>query len=151
MIVIEKDICLADKGEVIIQQVNCQNKMGSGVAKAIYTKYPEVKEKYREFCNGVEPDDLLGKFQQVKCLTDSRVVINMFSQLNYGRDGKRYTSYRAMRRALVDIAKMYEGADVTFAIPYGIGANLGGGDFSEITEIINSTLKGFMIKYYKKE
>lgn len=151
MIVIERDICLADKGEIIIHQVNCRNKMGSGVAKAIYTKYPEVKEKYHEFCNGIEPDELLGKYQQVNCITDSRVIINMFSQLNYGRDGRRYTSYRAMRKALVGIANLYKGCDVTFAIPYGIGANLGGGDFSEITEIIDSTLKVFMVKYYKKE
>ena len=29
--------------DIIVQQVNCRSVMGSGVAKAIYTRWPEVK------------------------------------------------------------------------------------------------------------
>lgn len=34
--------------EYIAQGVNCQNKMGSGVAKVIYERYPEVKKQYHD-------------------------------------------------------------------------------------------------------
>lgn len=33
----------------IMHQVNCQNVMGAGVAKALYTKYPIVKLSYHDF------------------------------------------------------------------------------------------------------
>lgn len=42
MKIINKDITTLKKG-ILIQQVNCQNAMGSGVAKAIYQKLPQVK------------------------------------------------------------------------------------------------------------
>ena len=38
------DVTKISRG-VIMHQVNCQNLMGAGVAKALYTKYPQVKEK----------------------------------------------------------------------------------------------------------
>ena len=44
----------------IAHGVNCQNVMGSGVAKALYTKFPEVKERYHEFCNHVREQTRLG-------------------------------------------------------------------------------------------
>lgn len=37
MKIINKDITTLKKG-ILLQQVNCQNAMGSGVAKAIYLK-----------------------------------------------------------------------------------------------------------------
>lgn len=48
---------------VIAHQVNCQNKMGAGVAKALYQRYPAVKSSYHAFCqqmlaNGGKPADL---------------------------------------------------------------------------------------------
>ena len=42
-----KDITSITKG-VIMHQVNCQNVMGSGVAKALYTKYPQVKSEFHK-------------------------------------------------------------------------------------------------------
>lgn len=56
---------LQAKEAAICHQVNCQNVMGSGVAKAIFTKWPEVKTEYHRFCNGRRPRDLLGKIQVV--------------------------------------------------------------------------------------
>ena len=48
MKIINKDITTLKKG-ILLQQVNCQNAMGSGVAKAIYTRWPIVKEEYHKF------------------------------------------------------------------------------------------------------
>lgn len=49
----------------ICHQVNCQNAMGSGVAKALYQKWPNVKSEYHSFCDSYEPNELLGKMQIV--------------------------------------------------------------------------------------
>lgn len=32
--------------DIICHQVNCQNVMGAGVAKALYTRFPQVKQSY---------------------------------------------------------------------------------------------------------
>ena len=44
---IKKDITTIEKG-VIMHQVNCQNVMGAGVAKALYTKHPKVKAAFHQ-------------------------------------------------------------------------------------------------------
>ena len=44
---IRKDISTITHG-VIMHQVNCQNKMGAGVAKALYNTYPQVKTEYHQ-------------------------------------------------------------------------------------------------------
>lgn len=44
---IQKDITTVEKG-VIMHQVNCQNVMGAGVAKAIYLKHPLVKQAFHD-------------------------------------------------------------------------------------------------------
>ena len=49
--------------DIIVQQVNCRSALGSGLAKAIYTRWPEVKTEYHEFCRKSTPFDLLGKVQ----------------------------------------------------------------------------------------
>lgn len=43
MNIIKKDITTIDEG-VILHQVNCQNAMGSGVAKALFSKWPQIKQ-----------------------------------------------------------------------------------------------------------
>lgn len=59
--IVRGDILLANTAE-ICHEVNCQILMGSGVAKAISTKWPEVKLEYHEFCSGKRPrrQDLFG-------------------------------------------------------------------------------------------
>ena len=47
------DITTITKG-VIMHQVNCQNVMGAGVAKALYTKYPQVKEQFHQLATQPE-------------------------------------------------------------------------------------------------
>ena len=64
MILLQKGDLL-EAGESIVHQVNCQNVMGSGVAKAIYTKWPEVKIEYHKYCDGINPHDLLGAVYRI--------------------------------------------------------------------------------------
>ena len=57
---INKDITTVDEG-IIIHQVNCQNRMGAGVARALYLKYPIIKELYHESFNRFSKEILFGK------------------------------------------------------------------------------------------
>ena len=117
MKIINKDITTLKKG-ILLQQVNCQNAMGSGVAKAIYTKWPIVKE------------DLL--------------VVNSFTQLTYGRTGK-HTNEDLLIRNIKTIADKY--SNEILVIPYLIGCGLGGGKWNYIFENIKNIKNLLICKY----
>lgn len=127
MKIINKDITTLKKG-VLLQQVNCQNVMGSGVAKAIYLKWPIVKEEYHKFSQNKNPNGLLGLIQEIK-INEDLLVVNSFTQLTYGRIGK-HTNEDLLIRNIKKITDKY--SNKTIVIPYLIGCGLGGGDWDYI-------------------
>ena len=135
---IYKDITTVESG-FIFHQVNCQNAMGRGVAKAISDKWPRVKTEYHRFCEGKEPENLLGEGQIV--LIDSKLaVINIFGQLNYGnaaRTGEVYTDYEAVRKAFSSLSlclSFFKKPEIYF--PYLFGCGLAGGDWAVMRPLI---------------
>lgn len=123
----------------IMHGVNAQNTMGSGVAKVLFNKWPEVKSDYHELCkisypllvNG--PEDLLGTLQFVEDLEDSKSIINAFTQEYFGYDGQLYLSYSAIK----DVFKELNDIGMTeVAIPK-IGCGLAGGHWEAVEQIIN--------------
>jgi len=115
----------------IAHGVNCQNTMGSGVAKALFTKWPEIKSKYHDFCNMNGPSHRLSQVQAVN--TDDKTILNCFTQEWYGYDGRKYVSYDAIYECFNFISQFYD----EVAIPK-IGCGLAGGDWNVVKEIINS-------------
>lgn len=136
-----------------LHQVNCRGVMGSGVAKQVREKYPEVYKQYKDKCNRYRnsPRALLGSYQAVWVYSDSgstkRAICNVFSQDGFGTDGKRYTDYSAMEHALTLINRDFAGA--TIAIPYLMGCGLGGGDWSVVSQIIDKTLVDCNVTCYE--
>ena len=137
-------LCTDGHENFIAHGVNCRNKMGSGVAKAIFTEYPEVKEEYHKFWNekahleGWSGENFLGVVQQVS-VHDGKIVFNMFTQLNYGYDGKLYVDYNAIKKCfdyLVENCYYVK----KIAIPK-IGCGLAGGEWEIVKEIINESTK----------
>lgn len=127
---------LDSDADIIAHQVNCQSKMGSGVAKAIRDKYPEVYKEYMTF-----KPKVLGKTQIVMC-NDGKCVANLYAQENYGYDGKQYTDTKALFQCLVklrEFAKMTR--KETVAMPYGIGCGLGGASWEEVESILKVIFK----------
>lgn len=125
----------------IAHGVNCGNAMGFGVAKSISKTYPEVKEKYHAYASQFQVSlynrkMLLGDIQSVK--TKGKVIYNLFTQLNYGHDGKRYVSYKAIVDCFKDLTEALEGEII--AIPK-IGSELGGGNWEFIEQLINDTVE----------
>ena len=133
----------------ICHQVNCKGKMGSGVAKQIREKYPEVYDAYRVACSSTNedgtPKETLGMILPVPT-KDGKVICNLFAQKAYGYDGGQYTNYTAFKRCLVHLTE-YVPAGETIAMPYGIGCGLGGGNW----EIIEWYLKDVLQDQYTVE
>ena len=125
---------IVDSNETYIcHQVNCQNAMGAGVAKALYEKWPLVKSEYHEFCGKhCAPVELLGAHQLVS-VGDDKWVINIFGQLEFGRNkNKVYTDYVALEKVFAAISQL----DGSFAFPFGIGCGLANGDWNIVYSLI---------------
>ena len=103
------DITTVDFG-VIVHQVNCQGVMGSGVAKAIRDKWPQVftsyYSKYQKFC--IEGKSLLGEID-VCPINEHLFVVNLFGQEDFRQsvvtNKLRYTSYGAWEKALLALGQ----------------------------------------------
>ena len=128
---------------VIAHQVNCRNVMGAGVAKAISERYPLVKKRYHEAFANTDPEDLFGAAQEV-VTREGVVVVNLFTQKNYGnssRTGEVYTDEDKLVEALERTASQ-RGRVVH--IPYGIECGLAGGDWGSLARRLNESKYSFI-------
>lgn len=125
--------------KLIAHGVNCQGQMQSGVAKALYEKWPKVKEEYLKMSKVWDcPDSLLGSvnFVDIQRRYDKIIVANCFTQQNYGYDGQIYLNYQALEFCFSDINLhcLTEGI-LEIAMPK-IGCGLAGGNWEKVKEII---------------
>lgn len=128
------DITTVSGKSVIIHGVNCQNVMGSGVAKDIYTKWPEVKAQYHEYC--VEEEykkcSMLGKIQLIRSYPPL-LICNLFSQKEYGYDNDTYADPTAIFDGLDTLFKWLNEDHPSYKDIYmpRIGCGLGGLNFAK--------------------
>jgi len=131
---------------VIAHGVNCQGVMGSGVAKAIREKYPDVYYKYHKDVNSWKEGfgatfGQLGRVQFVP-VNKLLIVANCFTQDFYGTL-KRHVDYDAVAVCFNELNK-WKDLYGQLNIPK-IGAGLGGGDWNVIESIIKSEYKADVI------
>lgn len=130
--------------DIICHQVNCQGVMGSGIAKQVRERYPDVYTDYKQKCEKTHPGGLLGSVQFVgtkKYDTSFLGIFNLFGQERFGYDGKCYTSYGALEecfRKIRDILSITPRMKerFTIAIPYLMGCYRGGGDWNIVYKMI---------------
>ena len=140
--------------DYICHQVNCRGRMGSGIAKQIRERFPEVYKVYRDRYEyaleiALNPDKMLGSTDIVKLNNDKRHIINMYSQRSYGYDGSRYTSYKAFKYILEHFKDVIP-AGCTIGFPKNIGCGLGGGNWTVISTMIEEILgKDYEIYIYE--
>lgn len=149
MIKLVKGDILRAREAAICHQVNCRNLMDSGVARDLYTKWPEVKASYHSFCDGKRPRDLLGKIQIVKLgefPAGNHVVVNIFGQLDCGHDIKCYTRYDALEKAFDELNRV--AVTKSLAFPYGFGCGFAGGDWARIERLMVEHLKNVDVTIY---
>lgn len=131
------------KDNIIVHQVNCQGKMNSGVAKQIREKWPIVYAKYNVLSNMQ-----LGYTQFVK-VEEDKYVCNLFSQLNYGYDGKRYTNYEAIYIGLTKIKEVAQERNLSVAIPYNMGCDRGGASWKVVCSMIEVIFEDYKVHIYR--
>lgn len=134
MKIINKDITTVKGPAVIAHGVNCQGVMGSGVAKALYEKWPIVKEDYHDYYNSGDGGGLtlLGDYFITKVEEDVWVA-QCFTQESFGKDTLLYANPAAIRKSLDMVFKEYMSfseIEMDHYIPK-IGCGLGGLDWEE--------------------
>jgi O-acetyl-ADP-ribose deacetylase (regulator of RNase III) len=129
---------------VIVHGCNVQGVMGSGFAHQVAMRYPTCYETYRQQLHFLkktfaeEPRSILGQCIQ-HWVSPDLVIVNAITQQNFGRSGRRYVSYRAVAEAFAQLRDLPGLQHGTVHYPQ-IGAGLGGGDWSIISEIISNAL-----------
>jgi O-acetyl-ADP-ribose deacetylase (regulator of RNase III) len=137
MIIYIKDDILNVKDGIIVHGVNCQGKMGKGLAYQIRNRYPKVYDEYIKYIN--ENKDLLGKINIVE-VNNNLFVVNLFSQFYYGTNNKN-GSIRAIEQGMRELFSI---ADIDELHIPKIGCGLGGLDWdTEVKELINKLSKEF--------
>ena len=149
MIYIVNGDVVESSAKYICHQVNCQGVMGSGVARQIRAKWPDVFEQYKAICDKYagRREDLLGKIQCIP-VDEDKTVINIFGQLRFGKDGRQYTRFEALRRGCEKIASCVRYGD-TIGMPYKIGCGLGGGDWVKVMDMLMDVFYEHRLILYK--
>ena len=102
------------KEDIIVHQVNCQGVMGSGLAKQVKEKYPEVFNGYYHYCKQNMGTDILGTSLICEA-NDGKYIANLFGQLYYG-EGLQ-TDYDMFRKALQEVHDFAKERNLSVAIP----------------------------------
>lgn len=144
--IINRDI-LTSNADVIVQQVNCINVMGGGLALSIYSKYYENKKEYHKFVTKKhktkKPNELLGEVLYVDTY-DGKIIANIFGQENIRKnkyDKNVYTSSESLIKGLMNVKEKCEKLGFSVAIPYKIGCDMANGNWDEIKPKIEAVFE----------
>ena len=122
---------------------NAQGVMGSGVAKAIRAKWPRAYKEYNDKfqITGLQLGTVVPVFYE------DHTILNCITQEFYGRSGARYVDYDAIRSCIRLLNNNFS-IDGKIAMSK-IGSSLGGGDWSIISEIIETESTRFTPVVYE--
>lgn len=141
-------IKLALQGEFdyIAHGCNCFNRQKSGIAKQMVATFGTDKFEMENWlagainklgCNDGRMFRVDGKYAHPDN-NGNLGVLNCYTQYNYGRDGKRYVDYDALRLCMRKLNHEFAGSKI--GLPK-IGCGLAGGDWAVVRGIIEEELK----------
>lgn len=143
MYIIEKDITELVPPFIIMHVANNKGVMGAGVAKAISDRWPEVKADYLE-CPEYELGDVI-----VSSVDKDGFVATMIAQDGYGRDGKCYLKYDALKECIDQVIRIRQLMDrdekPMLFLPFGMGCGLAGGNWDTVHDILSGFNVDFVI------
>ncbi|EON7973337.1 hypothetical protein GNZ01_06515 [Escherichia coli] len=123
---------------IIAHGCNAQGKMGSGFAKELRNRYPMAYDDYKAY----EKEMGFLRIGQIaySAINDNLIIANCITQKMYGNDGAKYVSYDAIDDVFKHLNYFCKvDRDVHVHFPK-IGADLGGGNWNVIKEIIDHRL-----------
>lgn len=144
---------LAENGnfDIILHGCNCFHTMNSGIAKEIRKRYPSVYEVDKKFSKYGDPAKLgTITFKEL----ENFLIVNCYSQFNYGYSGKLYLEYGALRSCLKEVKELVKKvkpklkSDVKIGFPL-IGCGKAGGDWNVVKRIIIDELGEYDITLVK--
>lgn len=115
----------SDVSILIAHGVNCQRVMGSGVAKALYEKWPRVKAAYLN----IPKDEMRLGLSQIHLVAENIFVANCWTQEYYGRDKKVYASKIHILQCIADVIAFCGEEGIENIYLPKIGCGLGGLDW----------------------
>lgn len=137
-------IDMAEEGlfDILVHGCNCQNVMGSGLAKELRARYPIV---YEADCKATkiwkEPIAKLGNFSVASTYSTETCfpfhVINAYTQLHYLPRGVDHFEYESFNLILRKLEHLCVDGNIRIGFPY-IGMGLAGGDKSRIIPMIEN-------------
>jgi O-acetyl-ADP-ribose deacetylase (regulator of RNase III) len=146
------DAYLNGQVQIIGHCTNCQNTFGSGIAKEIRERLPEVYTADTLHYYNLNKQNLLGTISRFKG------VFNLYGQDLYGTQ-RRQLNYGAFASALTkmvyeifkthDLAKL-NGYNPIIGFPYKVGSDRAGGDWEIVKELIEFAFKDYKweVKFY---
>jgi len=128
---------IGEGNKIIVHVTNSIFVMGSGVALAIKRKWPIVYSKYKDWRNQAPK---LGDVQFVK-VGPELAVANILGQEGVGfTDGVAPIRYGAMDKGLGKVGEIAKKFDASVHLPYKMGADRAGGEWSKIEEMIKKNI-----------
>lgn len=133
---------LAEKGkfDIIVQGCNCQNTMGSGIAK-------EIRERYQGAYDAdtlateqwKNPVAKLGNFSTYATSGKGNpfIIVNAYTQLDYNKKDEEFIDRFEYESFYLILKKLEVLGPVKFGFPY-IGMGLAGGDKDRIIAMLEN-------------
>lgn len=129
---------MAEHMHIIVHGCNAQGRMGSGFAKELRERYPFAYQEYKT----VHESEGLKLGSTVYYMANYNLVIaNAITQEFYGYDGEKYISYDAIDTVFKDMNEFIaQTGRVTHLHFPKLGADLGGGNWDVISQIIDTRI-----------
>ncbi len=124
--------------QAVMHQANCFHTMGSGIAKTIRELYPEAYEADLQTAKGDK--EKLGSFSAALIRREREFyIVNLYSQFGFSSEDYRDTDYNAMADGLEAVHSFCMEKDIkTIGVPYKMGSDRGGGDWTIVEAILKS-------------
>lgn len=132
--------CPVDTLHIIVHGCNAQGKMGSGFAKELRERYPKAYTEYMKHCNSFSNSRANVGSIAYADINDNLIIANAITQKYYGYDGKKYVSYDGIDNAFKSLNDFCDCGRIAHVHFPKIGADLGGGNWNVIKEIIDHRL-----------
>ena len=139
---------IGDQIKLICHCCNDIGAMGSGVAKALFLKWPTVRTEYIADYKNKENSNL-GDVQYIPVEKDT-VVCNIIGQhtISKNKDGGPPVRYWAIKKGFDSIRNNFQKRNFSIHIPYLMGSELAGGRWEEVEAIINDCFAAYDIDVY---
>ena len=134
-----------DGRKIVAHVCNDLGRMGSGVAKALMDKWPQVRSEYVKWhktneLNGRPKPFKLGAVQFIHCEGEI-VVANVIGQHDIrSKGGIPPVRYEALREGFAFIANVAKFYEASVHVPYLMGCDLAGGDWEVVETILEEEL-----------